>query len=131
MNLDGRLFKPVLSKGLNKPFMLLVCPKHSSEDTTWVEFYKNLRGPKFELAVKGTVHGSFTGYPQLISALDLPEAVKKGAEHLFGSVDGPVLEKHISETVTDFMKICFGDGESKQIEKVSDDIIVLARRKLP
>ncbi|KAH7147268.1 Alpha/Beta hydrolase protein [Fusarium sp. MPI-SDFR-AT-0072] len=92
MNLDGRLFEPVLSKGLNKPFMLLGRPKHSSEDATWVEFYKNLKGPKFELAVKGTVHGSFTDYPQLISALDLPEAAKKGAEHLFGSVEGQVLE---------------------------------------
>ncbi|KAF4964491.1 hypothetical protein FSARC_7593 [Fusarium sarcochroum] len=116
MNLDGRLFDPVLSKGLDKPFMLLGRPNHHSEDTTWVEFWKSLKGAKIELGVSGTVHGSFTDFPLLINALGLPEAAKKQAAPQFGSVDGIVLQKIISETLAGFMSYSFG-GSSASMQK--------------
>ncbi|KAJ4267140.1 hypothetical protein NW762_003239 [Fusarium torreyae] len=116
INLDGRLFDPVLSKGLDKPFMLLGRPNHRSEDTTWVKFWKGLRNAKVELEVSGAVHGSFTDFPLLISVLGLPEAAKKQAAPLFGSVDGIVLQKLISETLTGFMNYSFG-GSSTSLQK--------------
>ncbi|CAJ0550901.1 Ff.00g108310.m01.CDS01 [Fusarium sp. VM40] len=107
MNLDGQLFEPALSKGLKKPFYLIGRPSHSESDKTWNKFYNNLKGPKDMKLIKGTQHGSFTDYPQLISALGLPEEAKKTVEPMIGSVDGPVLEKLIAKTVVGYMKLCF------------------------
>lgn len=107
MDLDGQIFEPALSKGLDKPFFLIGRPNHSKEDTTWKTFYAKLRGPKKEIAVKDTVHGSFTDYPQLLKALDLPAAVMKAAEQLVGTAEASSLQKFLSKTVVDYMKISF------------------------
>ncbi|KAL6925401.1 hypothetical protein ACHAPO_010482 [Fusarium lateritium] len=107
MDLDGQIFEPALTKGLDKAFFLIGRPNHSEEDTTWKKFYARLRGPKKEIAIKGTVHGSFTDYPQLIQALDLPASTKKAVQQLVGDVDANYLEKFLSETIVSFMNISF------------------------
>ncbi|KAM5341390.1 hypothetical protein ACJ41O_014421 [Fusarium nematophilum] len=103
MNLDGRLFDPVLGKGLDRPFMQLGRPGHHSQDSTWVEFWKKLRGPKVELDMSGTVHGSFTDFPLILGALGLPSDVIKTLEPLVGSVDGEDLQEIISKTLSAFI----------------------------
>ncbi|KAF9775663.1 hypothetical protein IL306_006214 [Fusarium sp. DS 682] len=108
MDMDGQIFEPALSKGLDKAFFLIGRPNHSEEDATWKKFYAKLRGPKKEIAVKGTVHGSFTDYPYLIKALDLPKPAQKMTEQIVGTVDPSYLEKFLSKTVVEYMKISFG-----------------------
>ncbi|CEF84480.1 hypothetical protein FGSG_06443 [Fusarium graminearum PH-1] len=108
MDLDGQIFEPALSKGLDKPFFLVGRPNHSKEDTTWKTFYAKLRGPKKEIAIKGTVHGSFTDYPQLIQALHLPASTQKAVQQLVGDIDADYLQKFLSETTVRFMNISFG-----------------------
>lgn len=107
MDLDGQIFEPALSKGLDKPFFLIGRPKHSEEDTTWKTFYHKLRGPKKEIAVKDTVHGSFTDYPQVLKALGLPEALMKAIEQQVGTAEPSYLQKFLSKTVVDYMKLSF------------------------
>ncbi|VTT59516.1 unnamed protein product [Fusarium fujikuroi] len=107
MDLDGQIFEPALSKGLDKPFFLIGRPNHSKEDATWTKFYPKLRGPKKEIAVKDTVHGSFTDYPQILKALDLPEALRKAIEEQVGTTEPSHLQEFLSKTVVDNMKISF------------------------
>ncbi|KAF5017869.1 hypothetical protein F66182_10164 [Fusarium sp. NRRL 66182] len=120
INLDGRLFDPVLSKGLSKPFMQIGRPRHRSEDATWVKLWKNLKHAKIELEVSGTVHGSFTDFPLLISALGLPEEARKQTEPLFGSVDGLALQLVMSKTLSSFMNYSFGGSNAPMKKTIQE-----------
>ncbi|RGP71698.1 platelet-activating factor acetylhydrolase [Fusarium longipes] len=106
-DLDGQIFEPALSKGLSKPFYLIGRPNHSEEDKTWKKFYSKLRGPKDEVAIKGTVHGSFTDFPQLIQALGLPESARQVVQQLTGEVDADYFEKFLSKKIVSYMGASF------------------------
>jgi pimeloyl-ACP methyl ester carboxylesterase len=117
VNMDGGLFDPVLSHGLDKPFMQLGRPSHRTQDTTWVEFWNSLRGPKVELQIADTVHGSYTDFPLLLKTLGLPKEALKQMEPLFGSVDGEELQKIISQTISAFWTYTF-QGKKESLTKV-------------
>ncbi|KAJ4108661.1 hypothetical protein NW768_012193 [Fusarium equiseti] len=106
MNMDGQIFEPALSRGLDKPFFLVGRPNHSKEDSTWNKFFSSLQGIKKMITVEGTVHGSFTDYPQLIQALDLPTSASKVVQPLVGTANPSVLENSLSKTVVSFIKSC-------------------------
>ncbi|KAH6889494.1 Alpha/Beta hydrolase protein [Thelonectria olida] len=113
VDLDGRFFEPVLSKGLSKPFFLLGRPNHNSEDATWAQFWKHLRGPKLEAEIAGTVHGSYTDLPLVMSALGLSDAVKKQLATQFGSIDPERMSKVLTKTVSSFFKSAFAGNPKK------------------
>ncbi|KAF7552500.1 hypothetical protein G7046_g7389 [Stylonectria norvegica] len=116
VDLDGRFFEPALSKGLDKPFMLLGRPKHRAEDATWAQFWKHLTGPKIELEVTGTVHGSFTDMPLLIKALDLPKKFSSVLAPYIGTVDGVEVQTLLAKVLSSFFTYTF-DGTSKSLSK--------------
>ncbi|WAO93329.1 1-alkyl-2-acetylglycerophosphocholine esterase [Fusarium falciforme] len=118
MNLDGRLFNPVLSKGLNKPFMQLGRPNHRSEDTTWVKFWNKLTGPKIELAIAGTIHGSYLDTALVLKTLGLPKEIMKQTVPIVGSVDGEVLQKTVSELLSAFITYTFGGNKAALLKAV-------------
>ncbi|RSL54611.1 hypothetical protein CEP54_009784 [Fusarium duplospermum] len=118
MNLDGRLFNPVLSKGLNKPFMQLGRPNHRSEDTTWVKFWNKLTGPKVELAVAGTIHGSYLDTALVLKTLGLPKEIMKQTVPIVGSVDGEVLQKTVSELLSAFITYTFGGSKTALLKAI-------------
>lgn len=129
MDLDGRLFDSVLSKGLDKPFGLLGRPDHRSQDPTWNKFWANLRGPKFQLEIKGTLHGSFTDLPLLVEALGLPKKYQKAVESLVGSVPGKKLQGLLSKVVSGFFTYVF-DGKTgafSRVVKDSKDVSVIEK----
>ncbi|KPM44917.1 hypothetical protein AK830_g1636 [Neonectria ditissima] len=107
VNLDGRFVEPALSKGPKNPFLIVGRPDHRAEDATWPKFWKNLRGPKAELEVAGTLHGSFTDLPAIIGALGLPDEAKSQLAALIGTVDGKRLDKVLSKTLSSFFTYAF------------------------
>ncbi|RBR12501.1 uncharacterized protein FIESC28_08625 [Fusarium coffeatum] len=106
MDMDGQIFDPALSQGLEKPFFLVGRPNHSKEDATWNKFFANLRGSKKMITIDRTVHGSFTDYPQLIQALNLPASASKAIQPLIGTVNPSDLENGLSKIVVSFVKAC-------------------------
>ncbi|KAH8647993.1 hypothetical protein BGZ61DRAFT_548651 [Ilyonectria robusta] len=124
-NLDGRFVKPALSKGPKQPFLMLGRPNHRTEDATWVTFWKNLRGPKAELAVAGIVHGAFTDVPLLITALGLPTEVKAQISSIISTIDAQQLEKVLIKTLTSFFTYAF-DGKPKPFIKAVQAISELS-----
>ncbi|KAM0424418.1 hypothetical protein ACHAPT_010339 [Fusarium lateritium] len=118
MNLDGRLFNPVLSKGLNKPFMQLGRPNHRSEDTTWVKFWNKLTGPKAELAIAGTIHGSYLDTGLVLKTLGLPKEIMKQTVPIVGSVDGEVLQETVSKVLSAFISYTFGGNKAALLKAV-------------
>ena len=121
IDLDGRLFSPVLESGLsnnnkdnkknkNRPFMLLGREKHADEDATWNQFWRVLRGTSGTgamVAVKGTSHFSFADLPPLIQALGLPDEVKGQVEAMLGVVDGARMQRILAEVSASFFKWAF------------------------
>jgi hypothetical protein len=110
LDFDGQIVESVQSKGLSKPFVLAGRLGHSaanSSDATWNQFWPRLRGPRMEIAVNGTTHGSYTDRPLLLSALGLPDSVLGQVEELIGSVKGPVLEKIVNGVLASFFDFVF------------------------
>ncbi|KAK7224109.1 hypothetical protein V2G26_012112 [Clonostachys chloroleuca] len=117
VDLDGRLVEPVLSEGIEEPFLLLGRPNHHQEDDTWIQFWKSLRGPKAELALNGTLHGSYTDMPRLFNALNLPAEAKAQAASLIGAIDGERLDKILTSTLSSFFTFVLG-GSSEEFNNV-------------
>ena len=116
INLDGRLFDPVLTSGLKKPFMLLGREKHADEDETWSQFWSVLRGPKAMVGVSGTTHASFTDIPALIQSLGLPDEAQAEVEKLLGTVGGSRMQEIVAGVCTSFFTSVF-TGKYRQLQE--------------
>ncbi|KAL2131236.1 hypothetical protein VTI74DRAFT_5387 [Chaetomium olivicolor] len=131
MDLDGRLFSPVLESSSwgvganianNRPFMLLGREKHADEDPTWNQFWRSvLRGGKpraaaVMLAVAGTTHSSFTDVPALIEALGLPDKERSRVDAVLGVVRGERMQWILAELSSSFFTWAFGGGY-RQLEE--------------
>ncbi|KAG6012142.1 hypothetical protein E4U54_007709 [Claviceps lovelessii] len=102
IDLDGQVVDPVRRLGLDRPFLLAGRYNHSGEDGTWDDVWPHLRGPRAEMAIRGTAHASFTDRPLLMSALRLPEQALKGLESLTGSIEGRRLETIVNDVLVGF-----------------------------
>jgi len=76
IDLDGTLDGPVVTAGLDRPFMLLSAGDHSRDnDPSWASFWNASTGWKRDFQLLGSMHGSyFDGevlFPQLAGALGL------------------------------------------------------------
>ncbi len=107
INLDGRLFDPVLTSGLKQPFLLLGRETHTGEDETWNSFWEVLRGPKAIVGVNGTTHASFTDIPVLIQALGLPEEAQSRVEELLGTTGGSRMQEILAGVCSSFFTSVF------------------------
>ncbi|WP_211362900.1 alpha/beta hydrolase family protein [Streptomyces phaeoluteigriseus] len=63
-NLDGSLFGEVVTRGLDKPLLLLGADR--PDDATWQDTWPHLRGWRRFLRLTGSEHFSFTDYETLL-----------------------------------------------------------------
>jgi dienelactone hydrolase len=90
IDMDGTLHDgPVVTSGLNRPFMLLSSAGHNRDnDPSWASFWNASTGWKRDFQLLGSAHGSyFDGevlFPQLAGVLGLTPCGLKG---LIGTID--------------------------------------------
>lgn len=89
IDLDGTLYGPVVTAGLNRPFLLLSNATHNrDDDPTWASFWNASTGWKRDFRLLGSTHYSYFDaevlVPQAASTLGLtPDQVKA----LIGTID--------------------------------------------
>jgi hypothetical protein len=130
IDLDGRLFDPVLTSGLDhhQPFLLLGREHHAKEDPTWNQFWRVLRGsPRAMLGVRGTTHASFTDIPALIGVSGLEGEAKGRVEGLLGTVGGGRVQRIVAEVCDAFFGAVFkGDGgRLKKVVRGLEEVVVV------
>jgi dienelactone hydrolase len=60
VDMDGTLFGPVVTAGLNRPFMLLSSAGHNrGNDPSWAQFWNASVGWKRDFQLLGSAHGSY------------------------------------------------------------------------
>ncbi|KAG5912842.1 hypothetical protein E4U53_005131 [Claviceps sorghi] len=127
IDLDGLVVDPVRRLGLDTPFLLAGRYNHSGEDGTWNDVWPHLRGPRMELAIRGTAHASFTDRPLLVSALRLPGSALKGLEGVLGSVEGRRLESIVNDVLVGFMdRVLYGkdEGMGLLVKKYAGQVLI-------
>ena len=76
-DMDGTFYGPVVTAGLDRPFLLFSSQGHNRDnDDSWASFWARLRGWKLDLKLLGAEHSSFsdaeTLLPQVAAVLGLP-----------------------------------------------------------
>ncbi|MBV9381394.1 MAG: lipase, partial [Streptosporangiaceae bacterium] len=79
IDLDGTIYGPVASKGLDRPFLLISSQDNGRNvDHTWASFWAHLRGWRLDLRLRGAEHLAFSDavslYPQAAPYLHLAPA---------------------------------------------------------
>ena len=89
IDLDGALYGPVLSAGLDRPFLLMCSQQHDlSDDSSWAQTWSHLRGWHKELRLANAAHNSYTDLqslvPEAAAAVGFPPST---VQQLIGTVD--------------------------------------------
>lgn len=78
INLDGRLWGPVVEKGLSRPFLLFGHTNHTqASESSWAIFWGHSRGWKLELELAQSEHYTFSDFPVLVDALSISDEVRQ------------------------------------------------------
>ncbi|WP_089315224.1 alpha/beta hydrolase family protein [Actinomadura mexicana] len=91
VDLDGSVNGPVATTGLDRPFMLMGNATHTRDnDSTWNDFWSNLRGWRLDLRLSDSAHQTFTDMPPLVQQLEKavplsPEVVAR-LDSSFGTI---------------------------------------------
>lgn len=90
LNMDGMLRGPVVSEGLDKPFLIMGAGNHfRTAYATWQSFWDNQRGWKRELHLADAEHMVFSDLPVVVELLGLRDSpMKEGLESIIGTING-------------------------------------------
>ncbi|KAK3904145.1 hypothetical protein C8A05DRAFT_13966 [Staphylotrichum tortipilum] len=120
IDMDGRLFNPVLTSGMRQPFLMLGRERHAEEDATWDSFWKVLRGPEGMVGVAGTTHASFTDLPALVQALGLPAEAQSRVEQVLGTAGGSRMQEIVAGVCAGFFRSVFEGEFWKLLEAIKE-----------
>jgi pimeloyl-ACP methyl ester carboxylesterase len=126
VNIDGSMFGPVLTAGLDRPFMLIGHENKTQEtDPSWKAIWPKLTGWKREFEVKKAAHYSFSDLPIMVSSLGLQSQLPSDGGQVLGSIEGrrmagltvryvrEFLDKTLKGSATRFL-----DSENKEYPEV-------------
>jgi len=87
-DLDGSLYGPVLTAGLDRPYLFMCSQTHDlANDPSWAQAWSHLRGWHKELRLVNSAHKSYTDLqsllPQAAAVVDIPPS----ALQMIGTVD--------------------------------------------
>lgn len=120
INLEGTFFSTVVNKGLKKPFLIFSHEgKNLTTDESWGKIWPGLKGWKRQFELKGSAHGTFTDFPDLLDVLGFGGG-KLGPEvaGLLGTIDGPRAIMIITDYVVTFMKFVLNGDGSGRLDKL-------------
>jgi predicted dienelactone hydrolase len=89
INLDGAFYGPVVSAGLDRPFMLMSSQLHDrDDDPSWAELWSNLRGWRLDLKLRQSGHDAYDDtealLPQAAGTIGYPPDL---VVQLLGTID--------------------------------------------
>jgi len=122
VNLDGSIWGPVLSAGLNntsQDFLMFESEGHDTiHDPTWVEFWAALEkdgGWKRELKIKESGHGSYWDVNILVDIAKIREGLDEVAQSLIGPVLGERVWKVMGRYLPSFLNYALGRRKEDKI----------------
>ncbi|KAJ4377670.1 hypothetical protein N0V83_000498 [Neocucurbitaria cava] len=122
VNLDGTMFGPVVTKGFDRPFLLLGHEnKTQNTDPSWKATWPKLTRWKKEFEVKGAAHYSFSDLPLITSALGLQEHLPAEVEQVLGRLEGHRMMDITVTYVTAFLDFLLKSGSEKKLQQASRD----------
>ncbi|KAG9240216.1 Alpha/Beta hydrolase protein [Calycina marina] len=116
-NMDGSVYGPALSTGIDKPLMFFdTGPIHNrTTDTTWSILWEKLHGFKLELSFEGATHVAFSDQAVLydyLRALDLIPSLGD----FFGSIMGERMLELEYAYLTSFFDRCLRHGGGELLD---------------
>lgn len=104
VNLDGSMFGPVLTSGLNQSFMLMGHENKTQEtDPSWKAVWPKLTGRKREFEVKQAAHYSFSDLPLVTEVLGLQGHLPQEVGQVLGTIEGSRMANLTVSYVTAFL----------------------------
>lgn len=123
-NIDGTMFGPVLTAGLDRPFMLLGHENKTQEtDPSWKTIWPKLTAWKKEFEVKGAAHYSFSDLPLITSVLGLQQQLQPEIGQVLGTLEGHQMMNLTVSYTTAFLDFVLKSG--------SENLLHEAGRKFP
>jgi dienelactone hydrolase len=119
INLDGTFFGPVVSKGLDKPFMVFAHQgKNQSTDPSWASIWPRLRNSKVQLSVTGTTHASFLDFPVILDVLGLrAQLPAQEVAEVVGSIMGDRMVEILTAYTASFLQFVLGKSPSPPLAR--------------
>ncbi|PVI04065.1 PAF acetylhydrolase family protein [Periconia macrospinosa] len=119
VNLDGTLFGPVLTHGLDSPLMLIGHENKTREtDPSWTELWPRLRGWKKEYEIKNTAHYSFSDLPLIASVLGIQNQLPLEVKGMIGMMEGKRAMQLTVDYVTAFLDMVLKSSSGNELGKL-------------
>ena len=111
--MDGTLYGPVVQEGFDRPFMLMAHTNHTrlagngtgDADSSWFDFWSNLRGWKLDIVLANSLHYTFSGVPIVLETLGIVPNATTLNDLQIADLNGSRALKIVTTYVTAFFDI--------------------------